>query len=222
VSTSRIEAIFWDSDGVLVDTEPLYFETTRSVFADHGVVLAQDDFVRYVLNDSKGAWHLFAENGHGEEVVKKARAERDRRYTELVGQADRVSDRVLDDVLALSEHVAMAIVTSAHRVHFNAIYSGPNGQRLLEAMRFVLVREDYGVSKPEPEPYLKALEMMNEPRDVCLVVEDSRRGVRAAQAAGIECWVVPSVLTLSEEPWHGARVLDSVHDVRELVLEARH
>ena len=207
---------------MLVDTEPLYFETTRAIFAEYGVVLEQEEFVRHVLNDSKGSWHLFAEHGLGEDVVSEARAERDRRYTELCGQADRVSERVLEDAEALAEHVAMAIVTSAHRVHFDAIYAGPNGQRLLRCMRFVLVREDYGQSKPEPEPYLKALELMGAPRDTCLVVEDSRRGARAAEAAGIECWVVPSVLTDSEAPWPAARVLGSVHEVRDLVLGRSH
>ena len=50
-------------------------------------------------------------------------------------------------------------------------------------------------AKPAPEPYLRAVERLALAPERCLVVEDSERGLRAAKAAGLVCWVVPSELT---------------------------
>jgi beta-phosphoglucomutase-like phosphatase (HAD superfamily) len=62
----------------------------------------------------------------------------------------------------------------------------------------VLTRETYSHSKPHPEPYLTAVERLGANPAGCLVIEDSERGLIAAKAAGLACWVVPSALTRHE------------------------
>jgi HAD superfamily hydrolase (TIGR01509 family) len=57
-------------------------------------------------------------------------------------------------------------------------------------MDFVLVREDYKVAKPHPEPYLAGLRRFPAAKVETLVVEDSSRGLNSAVAAGIDCVVV--------------------------------
>ena len=50
-------------------------------------------------------------------------------------------------------------------------------------------------SKPHTEPYLAAVARFGARPEECLVIEDSRRGLLSAKAAGLRCWVVPSPLT---------------------------
>jgi beta-phosphoglucomutase-like phosphatase (HAD superfamily) len=66
---------------------------------------------------------------------------------------------------------------------------------LLPHFELVLVQGDYARSKPEPDPYLRAVERLGVPAARCLVIEDSERGLRSARAAGLRCWVIPSALT---------------------------
>ena len=56
-----IEMIFWDNDGVLVETEPLYFQATCEVFAELGVTLSRQDYEETYLRDNRGAWHLLGD-----------------------------------------------------------------------------------------------------------------------------------------------------------------
>ena len=74
---------------------------------------------------------------------------------------------------------------------------------ILEHFEFALTREQYDRSKPDPEPYLRAVARVGLPAARCLAIEDSERGLRAAKAAGLTCWMVPSPLTRAE-PFAGA------------------
>jgi beta-phosphoglucomutase-like phosphatase (HAD superfamily) len=66
-------------------------------------------------------------------------------------------------------------------------------------MDFVLVREDYKLAKPHPEPYLTGLKRLGATRQETLVVEDSRRGLNSAVAAGIDCVIVYNDFTTAHD-----------------------
>ena len=88
----------------------------------------------------------------------------------------------------------MAIVTSSEPGPFARTHARTG---LLPHFELVLTRVDYTNAKPNPEPYLCAVSRLGVPPARCLVIEDSERGLRAAKAAGLACWVVPSGLTAS-------------------------
>ncbi len=52
------DAILFDNDGVLVDTEALYFRANREALATVGVALDEPTYVQYFLREGLGAWHL--------------------------------------------------------------------------------------------------------------------------------------------------------------------
>ena len=64
-----IRAIFWDNDGVLVDTEKLYFQATRELLARTGVTLTESLFKRISLTEGRSAFALAAEKGVSPEVM---------------------------------------------------------------------------------------------------------------------------------------------------------
>ena len=71
--TRSYDAILWDNDGVLVETEHLYFEATRDVMSEAGVELDQETYREYFLKRSSGAWHLIAERGYSEADIARMR-----------------------------------------------------------------------------------------------------------------------------------------------------
>lgn len=187
-----LRALLWDHDGVLVDTEGLYYQATREVLAARGVELTPESYRALFLVAGQGAFHLVRERGATEAEVEALRRERNRRYLQLLSETDVVLPGVEPLLAQLARSYRMAIVTSSLREHFDRIHLRSGIPRHFE---FVLTREAYTHSKPHPEPYLTALARLGLCADECLVIEDSERGLRAAKAAGLTCWVVPSALT---------------------------
>ena len=74
-------------------------------------------------------------------------------------------------------------------------------------------------SKPDPEPYLTALERNGLAADECLVVEDSERGLQAAVAAGIRCAVIPQGLTRTSDFSQAHVVLNDIGELALLALD---
>ena len=76
-----IKAILWDNDGVLVDTEQLYYEATRDVMASTGIALSEEQYKDLFLLQGRGAWHLAAEKGISPEEIERLREERNDVYS---------------------------------------------------------------------------------------------------------------------------------------------
>ena len=186
------DAILFDNDGVLVDTEHLYFRANQEALAGVGVQLDAAAYVELFLRQGKGAWHLARARGLGPADVDALRAARDRRYVELVETADVVIPGVAEIVPALARRYRLAIVTSSEPAPFARTHARTG---LLPHFELVLAQGDYARAKPEPDPYLRAVERLGVPGERCLVIEDSERGLIAAKAAGLRCWVIPSPLT---------------------------
>jgi HAD superfamily hydrolase (TIGR01509 family) len=211
-----IRALLWDHDGVLVDTERLYHQATRELLAEVGAVLDDAAYRRLFLQQGTGAWHLARERGCSDEQVRGLKARRDARYEALLRQEDVLIPGVLPLLGELAPRVRMAIVTSSKRAHFAAIHERTG---LTPHFEFVLAREDYAVSKPDPEPYLSAVARLGLAPSECLVIEDSERGLSAAKAAGLTCWVIPSELTRLSDFRAADRRFDQLSELRAALLE---
>jgi HAD superfamily hydrolase (TIGR01509 family) len=210
-----IKAVFWDNDGVLVDTEKLYFQATRELLLRTGVTLTEALFRQISLVEGRSAFDLAKEKGVSQEEIQRHHEERNRRYTELLTGGVSVIDGVEEVLGALRGRVSQAIVTSSRREHFVAIHAGTG---LLAWFDFVLTREDYVLSKPNPEPYLTALKKSGFKADECLVVEDSPRGLASALAAGIRCLVIPNDLTRGASFIGAWRILESCRQIPGEIL----
>jgi HAD superfamily hydrolase (TIGR01509 family) len=205
-----IRAVFWDNDGVLVDTEILYFQATRELMARTGVVLTETLFKRISLTEGRSAFALVAEKGVSQEEIDRLHERRNRRYTELLEGGVRIMEGVRETLEELRGKVVQGIVTSSRRGHFETMHRGTG---LLQNFDFILTREDFSLSKPDPEPYLKAMQRCGFGPKECLVVEDSPRGVEAAVAAGLRCLAVPNDLTRGSDFPGAWRVIGSCREV---------
>ncbi|HKL48567.1 MAG TPA: HAD family hydrolase [Desulfuromonadales bacterium] len=212
-TTSRIEALFWDNDGILVDTEKLYFRASRETLAEAGIILTWDQFCDISLGRGQSVFDLAAQAGRSSKQCEKMRKERNLLYARLLRSETEVIDGVRETLETLYGTVPMAVVTSSLRDHFDIIHSGSD---LLGFFDFILTREDYVHSKPHPEPYLTAVQKIGVPAHRCLVVEDSKRGLLSARRANIPCVIVGSAPDSAEFPGAWA-VVPSVNRIPELL-----
>lgn len=181
-------AIFWDNDGVLMETEHLYFRANAEALAGVGIELTLQMFQEISLRQGLSVLDLAAKSRHDGLELRKWR---DIRYRELLAEEAQVMPGAADTLKRLYGRLPMAIVTSCRRENFHHMHRRSG---LLDYFDFILTREDYLNSKPDPEPYLTACARAGLPPHVCLAVEDSERGVLAASRAGLSVAAIPGHL----------------------------
>lgn len=211
---SGIRAVFWDNDGVLVDTEPLYYQATRETLATVGIELTPEQYYQFFLVQNCGAFHLARNKGLPETVLEELRDARNARYNDLLNISPVAIAGVEQVLQQMKGQFVMGIVTSSHRDHFDTTHQHTT---LVQYVDFVLTSEDYSVTKPDPAPYLAAIQRSGCRPEACLVVEDSERGLIAATRAGLKCVVIPRDLTRNGDFRAAYRVLNNIAEFAALL-----
>ncbi|BEL05462.1 HAD family phosphatase [Actinoplanes sichuanensis] len=208
--------ILFDNDGVLVDTESWYYLASERALADIGFAVDRDRYLRD-MSRGLGAFDQAVAAGVDESAIGRQRKVRDGYYQEYLRTEAIEIDGVVEALAALSKHVRMAIVTTSKRADFEIIHDGRQIRRFMD---FVLVRDDYRLAKPHPEPYLTALQRFGAAKDETLIVEDSSRGLKSAVAAGIDCAVVHNEFTRSHDFTQATHRIGSLAELTRIVLTA--
>ena len=203
-----LKALFWDNDGVLVDTERLYLQACREALEKVGVALPREQFVQISLAQGESVFNLV--EGLEQEALESLRSWRNQRYEELLKAGNLVIPGVEAALRKLQGRLLMGVATGSRGDHFQVIHSTTG---LLPYFDFVLVREDYKNAKPEPDAYLTAMEQHGLDPEECLVIEDSERGMKAALAANIRCIVVPNELTAGSNFSGAYKIVNDLNDV---------
>ena len=112
-----IRTILWDNDGVLVDTEGLYFQAGREVMATQGIELTQKDFVEQSLQKGQSVFDLLP--NQDAELIDQLRLQRNARYSALLREHVRVLDGVVETLRTLHGRVLMGVVTGSRKDHFD-------------------------------------------------------------------------------------------------------
>lgn len=207
--------ILFDHDGVLVDTESWYYKSSERALADVGFTLDKDQYVRN-MNQGVSAWAQAAAAGIDEQTITRQREIRNGYYQEYLRTEAIEIEGVVEALAELSGYVRMAIVTTAKRADFEIIHEK---RQIRQFMEFVLVREDYKLAKPNPEPYLVGLERLGSTKQEALIVEDSSRGLSSAVAAGIDCAVVYNDFTKTQDFSRAHYRIQKLSELKDIVLD---
>ena len=176
-----ITHLLFDHDGVLVDTEKWYFKATSEALAQLDVTMTFDTYKQHLI-DGASSWAAAIKQGIPETEIDAARAWRDDRYQFYLQHQDIDIPGVADVLNELRVTFQMAVITTSRRADFELIH---RDRTLLNQMAFVLCREDYNKAKPHAEPYEAGLGRFGIAPNNAIVIEDSMRGLAAAEAAGI-------------------------------------
>ena len=189
-----IEAVVFDFDGVVIDTETPDFTTWQQEFRAHGVELSRELWSGYI-GAGIGSFDI---HSHLEELTGRVLdkdevgTRRRRRYLEAV-DANPILPGVTDYLATarrLGIEVAIASNSSREWVTGHLERLGLGGY--FDAIR---TRDDVSAVKPAPDVYLAALDAVGVPSGRAVAVEDSPTGAAAAVAAGLFCVVVPNGMT---------------------------
>ena len=194
-----LRALIFDFNGIIVDDEPIHFELFKQVLAEEGIKLTEADYyARYLGFDDRGAFTA-AYREHGRSLDEKLLARLiDRKaiyYQSEIRSKVRIFPGVEKLVTTLVPVLPLAVASGALRQEIETILSAAG---LLKHFAVIISAEDVDHGKPEPEIFLKALARLNaqvedgHPIDAadCLVIEDSKEGIRGARRAGMKCLAV--------------------------------
>ena len=169
------DAILFDLDGVLVDSNPMYERHWRRWAALHGVSFAE---IVAVHHGRPAVQTIALVAPHMDAAVEAAR------YNAGVAAGGNVKNvRAYAGVRALLESLPedrWAIVTSANRKLSSLLLHVLD----LPIPRVLVTSDDVKQGKPSPDPYLKAAHALGYAPSRCLVIEDAPAGITAARAAG--------------------------------------
>jgi HAD superfamily hydrolase (TIGR01509 family) len=192
-----LAAVLFDMDGLLVDTEPLWFEVETEVMARLGGDWSATDQAKLVGGSLEATLGYLL--GKATRPVPRdtlARWMLDAMTAKVCSA--RVSLRpgaaaLLAEVKAAG--VPHALVTSSERVIMDAVLS-------VTGLRFpvTVCAEDVTRIKPDPEPYLLGTKLLGADPAASVVLEDSTNGVTAAEAAGCQVIAVPNVAPVPPAP----------------------
>jgi beta-phosphoglucomutase len=191
---SALQAIVFDFDGVIADSEPLHLKAYQQALAEEGLLLDRDEyFSRYLGYDDVGMLQAMARD--------RALPWTDRHITALVArkgvklQAMLEGDEVLFPgaaafVRAAAAEVPIAIASGALR---HEIVQIVNAAGLGDLFTAIVASGDTPESKPSPAPYLLAFDHLQQAsrapldRRRCVAIEDSVWGLESARGAGLRC-----------------------------------
>lgn len=186
-----IEAVVFDMDGVLVDSEPIWRAVERDVFAGVGIDLTDEDLLPTMgvrVGDVVARWHRrHPWDEPSRERVAETIVERVAETIERQGTLNEGAARAIDYVGGLG--LPMALASSSPMRLIRAVLSMGG---LTDRFAAVLTAEDEARGKPDPAVYLSAARRLGVMPERCLAVEDAIHGVRAAKEAGMVCVAVPA------------------------------
>lgn len=188
---NQIDAILFDFDGVLIDSEPLHCACWAEVLKPLGVKLKWDFYSRECIGiDDREMLRMMATQSdpprNWDELWAQYPAKRDL-FRERTLQSPPFDPALSGLLEELSGRYKMAVVTSSARVEIEPLLQAGQLRQYFDTM--VCDREAGGL-KPAPDPYLKAARELG--ARMPLVIEDSAAGIASARAAGFEVIAVKS------------------------------
>lgn len=182
-----IQAVIFDMDGVIIDSEPVYFEIDRQMFEELNIAVSFEEHCSYVGTSSRNMWNsIITKHGIAEQPEELMKKEYSLYLEHLANASDlQPIDGVVDLIHELSKNDFKLVLASSSRMESIDIVLSKF--KLDELFIAKVSGSELAHSKPHPEIFLRSARLIkSDPRE-CIVIEDSKNGVTAAKAAGMKC-----------------------------------
>lgn len=216
---TTLAAIIFDFDGVIADTEPLHFSSFRHTLNEIGIELTESDYyANYLGYDDRGCF-IAALTAHQHRTdpttLTQLMQRKAQTYLDSVRDHQVIFPGVSEFVRESSAAYPLAIASGALRHEIEVILEHAG---LRKEFLHITSAEDVTRGKPDPQPFLQALNGLNQQRrehaitaGSCLVIEDSIPGIRGAKTAGMKVLAVANTHRIQD-----------LHDAHAVVQNLSH
>ncbi|WP_313191458.1 HAD family phosphatase [Sphingobacterium sp.] len=215
---NNINAVLFDLDGTLIDSEYFYFSNWAPILEnDYGLKIDFDEWI------SNFAGHTLSHNVKMlNEEYKLQVDEEDMWFAtrSRYAKANMKNIRLMPHAKELLDAVkdagkTIGLVTSSYQTTVDTVLGEHN---LLKYFEFFVTREQVENPKPNPEPYLLAVNKLSIPKEEIVVVEDTSTGCTAAKTAGLYCIAVTKQEVEKSRLTHADELLNDLAEVKKSLL----
>jgi HAD superfamily hydrolase (TIGR01509 family) len=206
--------VIFDLDGVLIDSEGLYYRAYSEVLQPYGVTVSRAEYEEHWIALGKGPEYIVVK--HKLPVSPDdLRQLRSPVYLRLLEAEVTLMPHVEEALLRLAPHFALTVATNTNREHLDFVLRRFDIERFFPV---TVARQDYRGAKPQPDAFLAAAEKLGLVPARCVVIEDTYKGVMAAANAGMACVAVPNEYTRHNDFSRADLVLSSLGELTPEVV----
>ena len=210
----KVKAIIFDMDGVLIDSEQMHIQSGMDVLGKLGVKLTQEDIEQLLgMTDMDAYGYVIKKYG----IAKKPMDlgdEREGIYLKMAEESLGTFPNATWLLKQLFGKYTLALTTSGSLLTVNQMFQRFGWKKYFKV---VVTREDVRNGKPDPEPYIKTIQMLGLKPSECIVVEDSLHGIESAKAAGAMVIAVTHTIPEEQIAQHTVKPDQIAHNLKEVL-----
>jgi len=190
IDLKKFDAVIFDMDGVLIDSEPLWKIAMEEVFASVGCMLTRKDFQKTVgLRIDEVIEYWYNEVGWENHSPKDVEQKIVQRMVELIREHGEPLPGVVETIQHLEEiGLKIGLATSSYNILIDTVLDVLS---IREAFHVTHSAENEEFGKPHPAVYLTVAKALNVDPTSCLVIEDSLNGIISGKAARMQVICIP-------------------------------
>lgn len=214
-----VKAIIFDMDGVLVDSEPFHIEIEKRMFRKMGLDVSDEEHAGYMGTATDVMWRSIIEKRNLALDVDEMTWLTVQEGIPFFKSLEKIEpmpglEKLLKRLLEAKIPMAVASSSDAETVQVITEKSG-----LRKYFRYAISSSEVGKSKPEPDVFLHAAKLLGEKPANCLVIEDSKNGIKAAKTAGMFCVAYSGAAADSQDQTQADKIISDYLELEHLLIE---
>jgi len=184
---AKLKAVIFDMDGVIIDSEPIYFEIERSLFDKLGVDISQKEHESFVGMTMEGLWEKITDQYQLEDTIEDlTRLHKDSVFQYMSEAKELPIVKYIKELIEelRNRKIKLALASSSPKKLIEIILAKLN---LQDSFDLIISGEEVEKGKPAPDIFTEAAYRLDLNPNDCIVIEDSTNGVKAAKAAMMKC-----------------------------------
>lgn len=207
------EAVIFDMDGVLVNSEPFYVEVEQTNFKMLGLNITEDEHKTYQGTATDRMWQIIKEKYGVSQAVEELVEMTNSIVTPYFASLEIIESMPGVEQLIkrlAKEKIPMALASSSYPDVIEIILQKTGIKSYFDV---VVDSQMAGASKPEPDIFLLAAQKLGLPPDKCIVIEDSANGIQAAKSAGMYCIAFAGPGSELQDQSHADRIISDFNEL---------
>jgi len=216
---AELKAVIFDMDGVIIDSEPIYFEIERDLFDELGLDISQREHESFVGMTMEGLWERVTAKYQLEETIQDlTRLHKDSAFQYMSEAKELPIVEYIKELLEKlkSRKIKIAVASSSPKNLIEIILTKLN---LHDFFDLIISGEEVEKGKPAPDIFTEASRRLNINPNSCVVIEDSTNGVKAAKAAMMKCIGFQNINSGNQDLSTADIIVDSIGEIDAKLLK---
>lgn len=181
-----MKAFIFDMDGVIIDSEPIHFDIDVKTMSYYGITITPVELEQFVGMTNPEMWHILKQKYNLSQPIEEII---DYQLSAKIERLKTIDIKPIDGIYELivelkRNNISIGLASSSPTRFINAVLSKFNLTHLFDC---IVSGEEVAKGKPEPDVYVEAANLLQVAPKDCVVLEDSKNGIRAAISAGMKC-----------------------------------